>query len=136
MLVSKTFLIAGTVAVAGIVSGALTTSREPTTTQAHADGSTVFAARWDTTGMRQDVPPMKKQDRLEPVPMISIPVQEPVHEPKQDADPPPPKKVAAVDDDNDDEEAHRPRKHHARNLCERHGMHKVITRGGRSWRCR
>ena len=32
------------------------------------------------------------------------------------------------------------RRHHPRpvehNICTRHGMHKVITRGGRSWRCR
>jgi hypothetical protein len=26
--------------------------------------------------------------------------------------------------------------HAPRDICTRHGMHKVITRGGRSWRCR
>jgi len=30
--------------------------------------------------------------------------------------------------------AERPRR--ARNVCTRHGMRKVVTRGGRSWRCR
>jgi hypothetical protein len=31
----------------------------------------------------------------------------------------------------------RPRRHaHARDVCERHGMHKVRTHRGRSWRCR
>jgi len=31
----------------------------------------------------------------------------------------------------------KPKQHHVeRDVCQRHGMHKVITRGGRSWRCR
>lgn len=29
-----------------------------------------------------------------------------------------------------------PATHHSRDICQRHGMHKVETHGGRSWRCR
>jgi hypothetical protein len=132
MLVSKSFLIAGAVAVAGIVSGALSTPRDSTKTEARAEGSIVpvFAARWDTTGMQQVV--LKKQDRLDLVP-LPVMAQEPP--PEQDVEPPRETIVADVAT-NDDEVVRRPRKHHALNLCERHGMRKIITRGGRSWRCR
>jgi hypothetical protein len=36
------------------------------------------------------------------------------------------------------EEEERPRRRSAEggDICTRHGMHKVITRGGKSWRCR
>jgi hypothetical protein len=27
------------------------------------------------------------------------------------------------------------RRHRGRDICEAHGLHKVVTRGGRSWRC-
>lgn len=30
----------------------------------------------------------------------------------------------------------KPKAEKENNLCTRHGMHKVITRGGKSWRCR
>jgi len=77
-----------------------------------------LADRWP-----QDVPPAPKGDRLTmaaPPPAIPATVELPAA------------KVRAAG--IKPARAERPRR--ARNVCTRHGMRKVVTRGGRSWRCR
>ena len=54
-------------------------------------------------------------------PVRNIPIDKPVK-----PDPPPPKPAAVASVEKPAPE---------RNICSRHGKRKVITRGGKSWRC-
>jgi len=124
----RSFRIAGVVALSGIVAAMLTLSREPPAVSATASPAVVkaeFDARWDDAA---EPAPLKKQDRLAlPVTTERVPV--------------PPRIELSVDDATAQIEAKKPvekTKRHVRehNICTRHKMHKVMIRGGRSWRCR
>jgi hypothetical protein len=126
-LPGKSFMIAGALALSGIVTGALT--REPTPAPAASSPvmtRAVFAERFD---LPDDFPLLKKQDRLKLVEAAPVPVQtETIATAKSDqpveAKPVPKKKretrVATSE----------------HNACTRHHMRKVLSRHGRSWRCR
>src|SRR5215475_14483451 len=71
------------------------------------------------------------------VPVISLTVADalPVSTAKSDRQPPPAEPEPAI---KPAEAEKRVRRAHAEapDLCERHGMHKVWTKDGKSWRCR
>lgn len=129
-LPGKPFLIAGALAWSGIVAAMLSVSREPTEASVPVTAPLVakFDARWDASSA-DDYALLKKTDRL--------PLQEPGPIPKHpDNTLPPPATMPAVVATQDDDRPVSRRKHRERNACTRHGMRKVTTHGGRSWRCR
>jgi hypothetical protein len=124
LLPSKTFLIAGALAWSGLIAAMLSMSREP----APAESAPVvakFDSRWEEL---DDPPLLKKQDRLAlPVVTERVPVS--------------PLIALSVDNAAVETAPKKPVERHRhvgerRNICSRHGMHRVITHGGRSWRCR
>lgn len=82
---------------------------------------------------------LKKQDRIRQID-ISRPVTDPIPVVTEHIAPDVPAKVPPVVLTSDEED--RPAAHHRRyaesesNVCTRHHMKKVVTHGGRSWRCR
>jgi hypothetical protein len=130
---SKPFLIAGALAWSGLVAAMVSASHEPTPAIAEFKRlipSPAFDERWDNTTV-EDQALLKKQDRLvmreqDPLPkhpdsVVVPPVKMPA--------------VVMVQTEDDDKPISR-RKHRSRDVCAKHGMHKVTIRGGRSWRCR
>lgn len=115
----------GAAAVALFFTYAIVTSRPPK--GAH-DPPQVFEDHW---------PVMKKADRLpvvEPQPPVVQPSPSPAIVMQQDQELTQGNVIITNPKPKQEEEA--PRRHHEEsNICTRHGMHKVITRGGRSWRC-
>jgi hypothetical protein len=125
---SKVFLIAAALALAGIVAGALASSREPVAASEPAT-TTKFDARWDDATL-DDQPLLKKTDRLKieepgPVPVrtervVLVQPQDKVEEKKAKPKKTEPTKVATAEHD----------------VCTRHHLRTVMTHGGRSWRCK
>jgi hypothetical protein len=126
-LPGKAFMIAGALALAGIVAGAFAGAREPApTAKPPVVAESGFVDRWE------EPPLLKKGDRLKipdvaPAPVRSEPVAPPATKPAP---------VVMVQTDDDDDRPVARRHRHRPNVCERHGMRKVSIRGGRSWRCR
>jgi len=98
--------------------------------------------------IEEEMPPAKKTDRLPEVHLVrTIPITNPepaasliapardalkrledvslTPPPEAEEDPPRKRKVKAKRE-----------RHASANVCSRHGMRKVTTRGGKSWRCR
>jgi len=133
MLPGRPFQIAAALALAGIIAGAFAGAREPVAVaSAPVVAGTEFGSRWENLSA-EEPPLMKKADRLAlaKVEPVSIAAERVV---------PPPVKMAPVimvqtKDDEDDKPVSRHRRRES-NVCTRHNMHKVYTRGGRSWRCR
>jgi hypothetical protein len=70
-----------------------------------------------------------KADRL-PI-QTQAPLYLPVEEPRSET-----MALATTADIQPHREQHRAKKQKPVDICTRHGLHKVITRGGKSWRCR
>jgi hypothetical protein len=107
----------------------LASGRDPPRPAPAAAVSTL-AERWPA-----NMPQATKADRLAflPAPLTATPRDELSRPPEPPAAEPPPAPKRAADI----RQAHAERRHHREsNICTRHGMHKVITRSGRSWRCR
>lgn len=127
LMPGKSFLIAGALAWSGIVVAMVTVSREPVPAVS-APVAAKFEARWEDVS---DEPPLlKKQDRL------VVREQEPVPKHPDIVVVPPVKMPVVVALPNEDKPVSRRRVHRERNVCTKHNMRKVMTRGGRSWRCR
>ena len=120
----KLFLVAGVLALSGIIAGALSVSREPAVS---APVVAKFDSRWD---MPDEPPLLMKADRL------TLPTPEPetvaVARPDQPVETKPVKKPVKTPVEKT-RTAEREVEH---NVCTRHHMHRVETHGGRSWRCR
>jgi hypothetical protein len=76
--------------------------------------------------------PLKKADRLQIASTEPKPVTERIIPPAPDAPVSVPPVVVVQDDDKPPAARHR----RQRDVCTKHGMHKVTIRGGKSWRCR
>jgi outer membrane biosynthesis protein TonB len=123
-LPGKSFQLAGALALSAIVAAMVSGGRGPEPAPAaSAPVVAKFDARWD---MPDGPPLLKKQDRLplplptpvQPETVAMVQPQERVEEPKTK-----PKKAEPV-------------RTAERDVCTRHGMHKISIRHGRSWRCR
>jgi hypothetical protein len=137
MLPGRSFQVAGVLALSGIVAAMISGSRGPApAAPAPVVTKAVFAERFDAPN---EWPLLKKTDRL-PLPVVKPPEPAPV---------PAPVPVLVTENDEPVEQiaqpvAHRHHHHvvehaeheHESNICTRHHLRKVITRGGRSWRCR
>ena len=116
--------------------GTLYVAAKPTVTAAPA----AFSERFPTEQPHS----FKKQDRLLAVKTVAIPAVDIVDAGQVNAvDLMAPSAQALNQDEpaqDDPDPAPRQHKHVEqvveRNVCTRHHMHKVITRGGKSWRCR
>jgi hypothetical protein len=109
---AKAIIITGIVAWSGIAAAVLTMPQEPLKAK--------FGERWESVA---ELAPLKKQDRLvqpadEPRPVITERV---LVAPPEDVKTEPRPPIKPIGEHN---------------ICARHGMHKVTTRGGKSWRCR
>ncbi|MBT1509492.1 hypothetical protein KIP88_03160 [Bradyrhizobium sp. SRL28] len=124
----KPFMIVGAVALAGLVAGAVASSREPTPAPAASPGvvtRTAFDERFDVP---DDFPLLRKTDRLmEPV-VIPLKTELVMVQPealidvKKKTEPKKTEKPTMVATSE-------------HNLCTRHNMHKVWVTS-RRWRCR
>jgi len=121
-----TFLVATCIGGAGVAMTVMVPRNRVVMQQAvMAQVNSEFDDRWNES---QSV--LKKQDRLDIAPRPTRQVPEIQPEPK--ADP-----VEIVHhDERKPIVGHKPKRERERNVCSRHGMHKVYTRSGRSWRCR
>ena len=132
----KFFVVAGAVALSGMVAGALTVPRGPAPATPAPVVKSVFDDRFELSA---DATLLKKQDRLampaptpEPQAQIRIvpdPVVETMAVPTQRIDKkeePPPQRRSV------------PHRYAASDICEKHGMHRVwFTRHHwRGWKCR
>jgi hypothetical protein len=130
-LPGKAFLIAGVLALSGIVVGVLG-AREPVSEAVSAPvmAQTEFGSRFDLSA--DDHPLMKKSDRL-----AVRAVTEPVPVQTERVVPPSPATMPAVVvvKDEDDKPVSSRRKHRGSDLCGRHNMRKVWVSSKR-WRCR
>jgi hypothetical protein len=123
ILAPKTFLLTAILAWSGIVAAVwLMRTEEPALVIAQTEPPE-FDMRWD------DATVLKKQDRL---PLAARPIPNPVERILRDV----PVRVPPIVMSLEDKPATERRRHVARNVCTRHGKHKVIINGGRSWRCR
>ena len=117
----------GAFALFGILAGVMSSSRE--TTPEPAASPVVTEAAFAEPSPDDDWPLLKKQDRL------ALPTTEPVPVKTESfamASPDQP-----LDDDKKKAKPVERKRHVAESdICARHGMHKVETHGGRSWRCR
>jgi hypothetical protein len=89
-----------------------------------ADRLSLFDDRWDKmpTVAEIRVIPLDARPAPPPPPLPVVRAERPSPEHEPDLEP---------------KRRHRhEREHRHGDICERHGLHKVITRGGRSWRCR
>jgi hypothetical protein len=131
-------IIAGWVAVIGIVSLAYSMRSRPPP----ATGTPVcsFAGPCPSVFKDQQSVAPSKSDKVrvipiyrDPPPPVSAPVVPPVPAPA-----PAPKPPIAAATEPELVEPERPiRRHwHDSDICVRHGLHRVETRNGRSWRCR
>jgi len=100
--------------------------RIPVPVEAKAEGRQ-FADAWNDT----EILPLKKADRFVSVSTEPIPVVVERIAPDAPASAPP---VILVADDKPVTSGHG-RLRMESNICTRHRMRKVITRGGRSWKC-
>jgi hypothetical protein len=112
---------------------------EPVSSTRKADRLPEASAKPSTEGESQLALFDKRWDRMPTVAQIRvIPLDD------RPAPPPPPLPVVRAERPSPEHEPdlepkrrHRhEREHRHGDICERHGLHKVITRGGRSWRCR
>jgi hypothetical protein len=120
-LPGKSFIVAGALAMSGIIAGAVSGGRAPAPVVTKATAAQ-FDQRWEDVST-DDQPLLKKQDRLALVAEPKVVPVERVVPPAAET-----VKVAAA--------TASARRHTEQNICTRHGMHKVETHGGRSWRCR
>jgi len=134
LMPGKTLMIAGGLALSGLIAGAVAGSREPAPVVTKATAAAAqFDQRWNDTPV--DQPLLRKSDRLAfavPGPK-AVPVERVLPEPVL---PPPVEKPSPRPVER---ERHASVERHARtehNVCTRHHMRKVEIRGGRSWRCR
>jgi len=124
----KPFMIAGALALAGLVAGAVASSREPAPAAPAASpvvAKTEFAERFDTP---DDFPLMKKTDRL------VVPVGPAL---KTEIVMAQPEALIDLKTKTEPKKTEKPTMVAARenNLCTRHNMHKVWVTS-RRWRCR
>ena len=97
---------------------------EPLVAMPKSNRLTLFDERWDRMPTIAEIRVIPLDDHPAP-PQPPLPVVRP-ESPSPEPDPEPEPK-----------RRHRQeREHHQRDICERHDMHKVLIRGGRSWRCR
>jgi hypothetical protein len=132
MVPGKSFLIAGVLALSGIMAGVLALPRGPTPAPA-ASAPVVTKAVF---GERFDWPLLKKQDRL---PLPPAPKEDPVPVQAETVVMTQPDDLIDVKKKAEPKKKEKPTRtasaeHH--DVCRRHHMHKVMTHGGRSWRCR
>ena len=119
----KSFLIAGTVAWAGLIAAMISIPRDAAMVMASAPA---FNARWEETLEEPSL--LKKGDRL-PLPVMLAPIKlAPVERPAV--------VLATVAEPDEEKPRKRVRTHEReRNVCGRHGLRKVwVTR--KYWRCR
>lgn len=147
VLPTKVFAIAAVLAWSGIAASMLTHPREAVP-QAHSTVVAAFQQRWGSVASDEEGL-LKKQDRL-PLPAAAPLMHElrpidpvPLEPSTIDDLVPVPVKATPEDEKQAAEEKHRhvrhvePEERHVEhNVCTRHGMRKVITRHGKSWRCR
>lgn len=124
---SRTLMVAGALAWAGILAAMMTMSRETAPVEAKA---AQFDSRWDDAAV--EAAALKKQDRLaieEPGPVAVKTESIVLVQPKAKVET---KKAEPV------ERVERKRRGTGRDVCQRHGMHKVwiVRRHWKSWRCR
>lgn len=101
------------------------TSRQP------AERELTFEERWEPV---RQLPPMIRMNELEPrtIPVKTITIRA---EPAVYVEPA--EQVVAAEPMPKPRPAIRPKiVFRPKDICARHGMHKQITRGGKSWRCR
>jgi hypothetical protein len=133
MMPGLSFQIAGALALSGILAAMASGMREPTPAPAPvatAVAKPVFAERFDVPN---EPAVLKKADRLK--------IEQPV--PVATSDPVPVKTESIVLARPDQPVEVKPvarkkttKREVRHDVCTRHHMHKVVTRGGRSWRCR
>lgn len=135
----KTLMIAGALALSGVMAGIVALPRDEAPAASRTIG--VVKAQFEQRWQEPEPQPLKKQDRL-PLPVREAdwrPAQEPGPIPKHpEPDVVPPVKmpaVVAIPTEDDDRPISR-RTHRTRDTCTRHGKRKVAIRSGRSWRCR
>ena len=89
--------------------------------------------------IREPDPAIEPVVRIVQTSKIAVTAPEPASQPPA-IDPAPAKMPPALlvqeEDDRPSRHARRPKHEHANDVCARHGLHKVETHGGRSWRCR
>jgi hypothetical protein len=124
----KPFQIAAAMALAGIVAGALAGGRQPVAS-APVAAKPEFGSRWESLSADEE-PLLKKSDRLALADANAAPIRSERVVPS-----PSPAKPLIMVQTADDERPVSPR-HRRLDVCERHGMRRVVTHGGRSWRCR
>jgi hypothetical protein len=125
----KMFLIAAIIAWSGIGAAVFAGLRDP----APVTTTAMAAAKFDDRFGDGDEALLKKQDRL-PLPVVA---REPMPEPVAPVEqaPPSPKLPAAFVMKGDEPVVRRHPHREARDICQRHHMHKVRT-GKWGWRCR
>ena len=148
VLPTKSLALAAIVAWSGIAASVLTGQREHAP-QAVSVLPAHFEQRWGEVAADNESV-LKKQDRLV-LPAPEPPTQKLRHVVPVPLDPAtiddvPIIRATPADEKQAEEEktarktvrhhVEREERHVERNVCTRHGMHKVITRGGKSWRCR
>jgi hypothetical protein len=128
-------IVAAVVAWSGIAAAVLSMRNEPAPAKAETEETRAnpeFNMRWD------DAPALKKQDRL---PLVQPDPNSVERIDVADAPARVPLVVASLDQhrletQEGNVESVTRRRHVARDICARHGKHKVLIHGGRSWRCR
>jgi hypothetical protein len=142
---SKILMIAGAMALSGVMAGIVASPRDEAPAASRPTGVvSVVKAQFEERWQEPEPQLLKKQDRL-PLPVREAdwrPVQEPGPIPKHPESNvvPPVKMPAVVAVPNEDDDIGRRlvsrRAHRARDICTRHHMHKVPIHSGKSWRCR
>lgn len=111
---------------AGIAAG-ITRSMQETAQAPAAESAEVLA---------DDIVAMPKADRLPLPPAEPMALLAKAYADRQMVEAPAPVTVVRIDGPQTVGTTVSVRRHHPTDVCARHGMRKVITRGGRSWRCR
>lgn len=129
----RSFQIAGVLALTGIIAAMVSGMRgepAPSPTVTAAVAKPVFAERFEVP---DDFPMLRKTDRL-PLPNVIT------GEPTQTVATARPDQVEKPTEKKPVEKPHgrtmTAEREVEHDVCARHHMHKVITHGGRSWRCR